>query len=190
MNKHRICTTISAKHWGLLKKYTEIYETQQKTLEAALEKLENGPKQSPLSPEDQLWVRMTEVRKILSIMHRDLFVEFIKTADTERIIDFKINHRMGKHMLEWQCQKPLKKCSLREVMDGLINMGKILNWFDSISYTDNGDYYILKILHNMGINNSKISKALLENLFGEYGVKTEYEVTETSLFIKVFKNTE
>lgn len=40
MSKRRVSTTISIKHWELLKKYTEKYETQQKVLELALESLE------------------------------------------------------------------------------------------------------------------------------------------------------
>jgi hypothetical protein len=47
LNTHRISTTISQKHWELLKKHAEKFETQQKALELALESLENSSKQSP-----------------------------------------------------------------------------------------------------------------------------------------------
>jgi len=47
LKNHRISTTISQKHWELLKKQSEKFETQQKTIEFALESLENSSKQSP-----------------------------------------------------------------------------------------------------------------------------------------------
>ena len=47
LKTHRISTTISQKHWELLKKHTEKFETQQKVLEHALESLENSSKQNP-----------------------------------------------------------------------------------------------------------------------------------------------
>ena len=192
MNKHRIHTTISPKHWELLQKHTEKYETQQKALEAALESLESGPKQNTaLSSEDQLWVsQMVRVRGMISIAHRDLFAEFIKTSDTERIINSMMKLEVSRYVLESYYHKPLKKCSLKEIIEGMVIMGKIVNWFDSIDYIEDRDFYMLRIIQSMGINNSKINRALYEDLFERCGVKTETEMTETSLFIKVFKDTE
>ncbi len=55
MEKHRINTTISAKHWEILKKHAAKNESQQKTLELALESLEDKSKQnSILSSHEQL----------------------------------------------------------------------------------------------------------------------------------------
>ncbi len=46
MKKYRINTTVSSKHYGLLKKHAEKYASQQKTIEHALELLDNNPSQS------------------------------------------------------------------------------------------------------------------------------------------------
>jgi hypothetical protein len=59
LHNHRISTTISQRHWALLQKHAEKYETQQKALELALESLENSAKQSPvLSQEEKLWMSL------------------------------------------------------------------------------------------------------------------------------------
>ncbi len=188
MQKCRVSTTISLKHWQLLKKYTEKLGTQQKALETALEDLESNLKQSASSQEDQAWMRLVCVRKTLSVVQKSLFLEFIKTADPERIVDAIVKLKIPRYAVEWQYEKPLKKCSLKEVMDGVVNTALVVNWLDSINYIDNGSHYLLKMFHSAGINNSIINKAFFENLFEEYGAKIETEISENSLFVKVFKN--
>jgi hypothetical protein len=84
--------------------------------------------------------------------------------------------------------KPIKNCSLKEVLDSLINVGRVVNWFDSIDYIDNNSYYTIEIIHSLGINNSKINKVMFEDLFKEYGVKMESEVTDNGIFMKVYKS--
>ena len=190
MKKYRVSTTISAKHRELLKKYTEKFQTQQKALEVALENMESNLKQPTLSQEDQAWIRMVCIRKSLSIVPKNLFSEYIKTTDTERIIEAIIKLKIPRFTIEWQYEKSLKKCSLKEVIYGIVNAAMVVNWFDSVNCVDNGDYYLLKIFHSAGINNSIISKAFFEILFEEYGAKIKVEISENSLFIQVFKNIE
>jgi hypothetical protein len=87
MNKRRVCTTISAKHWELLKKYTAKYETQQKVLELALESLENNSKHiTALSQEEEHWMRIgREAKSVACLIQKDGLKELLKTADIERI---------------------------------------------------------------------------------------------------------
>ncbi len=42
LHKHRVNTTISEKHWEILKKHTGKFETQQKVLESALQSFEEN----------------------------------------------------------------------------------------------------------------------------------------------------
>ena len=188
MKKYRVSTTISAKHWELLKKYTEKFQTQQKVLEVALENLESNSKQPTLSQEDQAWIRLVCIRKSLSIVPKNLFSEFIKNVDTERIIEAIIKLKIPRFIIEWQYEKPLKKCSLKEVIQGIVNAALVVNWFDSVNYVDNDNHYLIKIFHGLGINNSIINKAFFENLFEEYRAKIGVEISENSLFVRIFKN--
>ena len=187
MGKRRVSTTISTKDWKLLKEYTEKFGTQQKVLEVALENLDKDSTQPTLSQEDQAWIKLAFVRKSLSIVQKNLFLEFIKTANPERMIGVIIELKIPRFAVEWQYQKPLKKCSLKEIMDGIVINFQVANWYDSINYAENSDHYALKIFHSAGINNSIITKAFFEDLFREYGAKIETEMSDNSLFVKVFK---
>lgn len=185
----RLCTTISIKHWELLKKHKEKYGTQQKVLELALENLEKNEKQSPmLSLEDQLWIRMCKELKMICYLHKDLFFELVKTADFERFAEKIIKLKLSEYQVVWYYQKPLKECSLKEVIDGIVITTKMGNWLDTINYTDDDHYYSLKVTHSGGsMNYSKGFKIFFESLFRAYGVKTQSEISENSLFMKVFK---
>lgn len=99
MSKHRVCTTISAKHWELLKKYTAKFETQQKALEAALENLESSSKQNPaISQEDRFWLQMREL-KVLIHIHKDVFLEMVKTADYEKVNKILATYGLAEYMI-------------------------------------------------------------------------------------------
>ncbi len=74
-------------------------------------------------------------------------------------------------------------------MDAVVTAGRVANWFDAMDYRDDGNYYTIRIIHSLGINNSKLSKISLETLFKTYGVKTEGEISEKSIFVEVYKNT-
>jgi len=189
LNKHRINTTISAKHWEILKKHTENFETQQKVLEAALENLEKRSKQEHiLSPEDQYWISAGGEMKSACLVHRDIFEVLIDTANLERIIEVINNQKPTEHLIARYYQKPLKKCSLKEVIDGLIFFIKVGNIPDVINCTDEGNYYILKVVHSLNIKFSKMLETFINSLFEAYGIKIENEISEKVLFIKIYKN--
>ncbi len=189
MIKHRVCTTISEKHWKILEKHTEKFETQQKVLEFALESLENNSKHSTaLSQEEEHWMRIgREVKSVACLIQKDGLKELLKTADIEGIKELATRQKPIEASIEYFGQKHLQECSLKEVIDGAVMCAKISNWFDAIDYTDEDDHYTLIITHSMGINNSKISQILFESVFKTYGVKTESKISERSLFVKVFK---
>lgn len=189
--KNRVCTTISAKHWELLKKHSEKFLTQQKVLEAALESLENNSKQnSALSPADQYWLYAGGEMKAACLVHRDILEVLIDTANLEKIIQVIINQKPGEHLIARYYQKPLKKCSLKEVIDGFIFFIKVGNIPDIVNCTDEGNCYILKIVHSLNIKFSKMLETLINSVFEEYGVKIESEISEKVLLIKIYKNSQ
>lgn len=192
MNKHRINTTISTKHWEILKKHTEKFDTQQKVLEVALERLENGSKQkSAFSPEEDFWIRIRkEYGQNLCVLHKDLVKECFKLGGSERIIKMANEMNLTEMQVLFFCNKPLKECSLREIMEAIVHTFKMVNIFDIIEYKDHGNFYLLNITHilNSGGGNQTPIKLPFEKLFEKYGAKTESEESENNLFMKIYKN--
>ncbi len=192
MEKHRINTTISAKHWEILQKYAAKYETQQRALEAALDGLENDTKKNPsLSPEEQYWMRIG--REIMTtgvgiIIHRELFIALLETEDLDLIEEVIANQKLGEQFGSWYFQKPINKLGLNEVIEGLIFYFKTGHLLNAISYTDYGNRYELNMIHSINIKYSKLIRICVEDIFNEYEVRTESEVYEKSLFVRVYKN--
>lgn len=189
MKKYRISTTISPKYWALLKKHAEDLESQQKVLELALECYDNRSKHIPkLSPEEELWLRIGREVKSACLIQKDALKELLESADIARFGEYIAHEKPVEYVIEYFYQKPLKECSLKEIIDGIVLNTKVSNWFETINYTDDGDHYTLKFTHNLGLNGSKIHKILSESVFNTYGVKIESKVSERSLFMKIFKN--
>jgi hypothetical protein len=188
MKKRRISTTISAKHWDLLEKYTERFETQQKALEYALEYFEDGEHNKVLSLEDKIWWKMKGF-KPMCLLHKDILFELFRTADCESLGRLLITMKAVEYQLLLCYQKPLKDMSLKEVVDGIVVTSRIGNWLESIDYTDDGKYYTIMATHNAKDTNfSRMFMMAFGSVFESYGVKTESIVTEHSLIMKVFKN--
>lgn len=192
MNKHRINTTISAKHWEILKKHTENFETQQKVLEAALERLENGSKQNCALKQSCPFFQeghdgLLEAKKAACIVHKDIMRALIETSDSERFNEAICNYKPFEHLIAHYYQKPFQKCSLKEILDGLIFFNMTGNLVDTIKYTDEGDHYILQVVHSLSYNCSTMLKFIIESVIEAYGVKTESEISEKVIYIKIYK---
>ncbi len=187
--KHRINTTISSKHWEILKKYAAKYETQQKALEAAIDSLESGQKQgSELSRDQKTWMHILGLQTICHIQI-DLMLELFRTADYERLSKLLTTLKLAEYVVVYYYQKPLKKCSLKEIMHGIVVATRWLNLLISIEYVDNGDYYTLIATHRVkNIEYSKTFTLFFDILFESYGAKTEKHCSEHSFFINVYKN--
>ncbi len=189
MNKHRINTTISSKHWEILKKYTAKYETQQKALEVAIDSLENSPKQgSELSRDQKTWMHILGLQTMCHIQI-DLMLELFRTADYERFSKLLTTLKLAEYGVVYYYQKPLKECSLKEIMHGIVVVTRWLNLLISIDCEDNGDYYTLIAVHRMkNVEYSKTFILFFDSLFESYGAKTEKRFSERSFFINVYKN--
>ncbi len=90
-------------------------------------------------------------------------------------------------MISWYYQKPLKKCSLEEVLDGIVFFLEAARIADTVSYVDGGNCYTLKMIHGLDIRTSQMFIIFIGSLFEAYGLKTESEISEKSLFMKIFK---
>ena len=188
MKNHRISTTISQKHWEILKENVEIFETQQKVIELALESLENGSKQSPaLPPEEDYLIRIKQA-KTLCIIERNLFKLLMETGDTEQLQKFFISDKPMEYAIEYTLQKSLKECSLKEVIDGLVMVFGNTGWIDTVDYIDDGNYFTLKVTQGIGSTASKLTAISIENALKTYGVKTESIISPKIIFMKIFKN--
>lgn len=191
MKKYHLHTTLLSKHWELLNKYTEKFGTQQKVLEMALESVEKQLelKTNPaLSQEDEMRMRIVSELKYGCILPRDGLKDLFEIANHERLLELADNPKWLVTSIEFYYKKPFKELSLKEIMDGCKLSARMANWFDSVDYTDDGDHYSLMLSHRLSLNGSEFNKIFIESMFKEYGVKTESEISETNIFIKIYKN--
>jgi hypothetical protein len=120
MNKRRISTNISQKHWELLKKYVEKYGTQQKVLEVALENLDNNSKQSSeFTLEEKVLMDLIR-HKVVCIMGKNILKLLIENTNIEQLQEYFIQHRAIEFGIEYLFQKPLEEISLKEFVYGFV----------------------------------------------------------------------
>jgi len=187
MKKHRVNTTISQKHYALLKKHAEKFGTQQGVLEHALEALESNINQNiELSPEEVLWSRVGKIKSIC-ILGKDLLKMLMETADIKQFQELVNRDKPNEFSIEYYFQKPLKECSLEEVIEGLVINARLVHWLDTVDYIDNGDYYMLNMTHSLNLNSSKYIKISHESVFKTYGVDFNTTISEKTVFMKIFK---
>lgn len=187
LKKYRLSTTISLRHYAMLKRHMQKYETQQKVIETSLENLDNGviPVAS-LSDEEKLWLMVRNLKSVCTIP-RESFKVLLETFDADRYRVYVAEKKPLEYLLEVYYQRPLSECGLGEIVDGLVKLYKISNLVDTIEYSDDGELYTLKMLHDLGLNNSRMLKASNEGLFTSYGAYVNYTVSDRSLFTKIYK---
>jgi hypothetical protein len=188
LKRHRIATTISEKHWELLKKHAEKFETQQKALELALECLESNSKQFPeLTAEQKFWLTCESISSVCCVQKGALKI-LMETVNIERFNGYVTKNRPIECLIEFFLQKSLKECSLKEIIDGLALLFRTSHLFETINCKDNGDYYVLALTHSMGLNNSRLNLATFESLFETYGTYVQSIISENTIFMKIFKD--
>jgi hypothetical protein len=187
LKTHRISTTISQKHWELLKKQAEKYETQQRALELALESLENSSRQIPeLTLEEKYWMRLRRARSLV-IIEKTTFKTLTETANIELLSELFIRNKIMEYTIELYFQKSFEECSLKEVVNGLVVNLKITKLVDTIDYTDCSSHYKLIITHDLGFTFAKMLSTWIDNMFKTYGVRVESIVSVKTIFIKILK---
>lgn len=190
MKKYRLNTTISQKHHAILKKYMETYGTQQSVLEHALESLEDDSKlRLGLPPdEEELWIRLgSEIKDIFTLLQRDITKMLFETANIDQFKELTKNEKPAEFAIEWYYNKPLKECTLQEIIDAIIIKVKIQGGSDTVNCSEHENYYTINITHSLGINSSKILTIMYESVFKSYGVEYESHLSERSVYFKVNK---
>lgn len=191
MKKYRINTIISQKHHAILKEYAEEYGTQKSVLENALESLKNNSNQSIGLPpeEEELWLRLgRELKDILLVFPRDFIKILYETADVEQFTKYIKNERPAEFAVEWYYNKPLKDCTLQEVVTAIIINMKVHGSFDSLIYKEDEISHDINLTHSLGFNASKMLEMMNRSVFDSYGVEFESYCSERSVFFKVFKS--
>jgi hypothetical protein len=184
---HRISTTIPQNHWELLNKYARKFGTQQKVLELALENLDNNSKKiSELTPEEKIWIRLKR-ENVVCVFEKYSFKLLIENANIEPILEYFMQQKLMESSIEYFLWSPLKELSLKEIIDAIISIGKLVNWLDTLDYKDEGNHYLLVITQSSGPNISKLLVTAFESLFKNYGAKAEITFSPMIVFIKVFK---
>jgi hypothetical protein len=188
MNTKRISTTISQKHWDLLKKHVEKYKTQQRVLEVALENLENDSKQSSeLTVEEKAWMRINK-EKTICVIEKNAFQLLIENADVEPLQEYFIKNKIIESRIELIFQKPIKELNLEELIVGIVSAGKLINWIDTAEYTENDMHYSIVMSHSLGQEISKMISDSYRNMFEINGIRAELTSSTKNIFVNVFKN--
>lgn len=189
MKKYRVNTTISQKHHDILKEFSEKYGTQQKTLEHALESLKNNLNHVfELSSDEKLWIRIyREILDINTILPKDLTKKFLENMDVDDFRDYVKNAKPADFAVEWYHNKPLKECTLHEIIEAVILNIKMQSSADTVNFTEKDNCFTITLTHNLGINNSKCLVIMNESVFKSFGANFESDFSERGVFFKVYK---
>ena len=190
LKKYRINTTVSQKHWGILKKQAaEKYKTQQKTLEAALESLEADSKQSTkLSPEEELWMRVgRELKGELVLFQKNSCKLFFDTIDRGRFEKYIADEKPIEFVFEYYYRKPVQECTMQEIVEGVVINTKMSSTPETLNYSDDGDHYTVNFSHALGINFSWLEVKMYESLFKTCGIRAESQYSERKVWFKIYK---
>ena len=188
MKSHRISTTISEKHWVLLHKLVEKYQTQQKTLEVALESLENSSKQSneTLTREQKAWMQIKK-QNTVCVIDKNAFKLLVENANLESLKEYFIKNKFIEARVELIIQRPISELNLEELIIGIVSACQLINWIDVTESTENDIYYSLVMSHSLGQEISKMISESYRNMFITYGIMAEITTSAKTIFIKIFK---
>lgn len=186
--KRRVTTTISEKHYDILKKHAKKYETQQKVLETALDLLEHGAFLNPVpTPLDEMWSRLgRDLKSSTVLLNKPLFEELARSAQEEKIHELLSITKPAEVIVNWYYQKPLKNCNLQEVMAGICLAMETGNWFNAITCLEYDTFFDLNINHSLSLKGSRIFTQYLEDLFEAYGVRVENKISDVNIHMRIF----
>jgi hypothetical protein len=174
------------KHWEILKKHVETHQTQQKVLEHALETLDASCQPGKARPgEGESIPAMDE--KSADLVQKYALMMLLDSIDLDKAREYIARVKPTVYALEYYYHKPLSECSLKEIMDGLVVISRAIGWYDTVDYVDNGDHYLLKLTHSLGLNGSKIARMVNEIMFDAYGARIETIVSEKGVVQTIFK---
>jgi hypothetical protein len=186
--RQRIYTTISKKHYSILKKYEEKYRTQAKTLELALELLNGKPL---LSEEEQIWRIVYKTPRAVTI-NRDLLI---------RLFEVFLERNGGEQELRDLCTKsgylctlflsilgkPVDQANLREAVDALYMLYNFSHFFERVSLREQDNFYELTLTHPGNKFYSMAFKIFTEIILKDLNLKIESRIEEHYLILKIYK---
>lgn len=188
MNKRRISTNISQKHWELLEENSKKYGTQEKVLESALESLVNGSKQNEvaLTQEDKAWLRLKKEKNVC-VVDKNAFKLIIENANVEPLCDYFIKNKIIESRIELIFHKSIKELTVEELVTGIVSAGKLINWLDLVEHTDNVTHYSLVMSHSLGLVISRMISESYRNMLKTCGITAEIKDSTKNIFIKISK---
>jgi len=128
-----------------------------------------------------------EIKDLLMIFNKNTAKMLLETADMERFREYISDQKPLEFTCEWYYNKPLKECSLQELIDGIILGMNVLGPNDTINHTEDDDCHMIIITNNLGINLAKLMIMEFESLLKSYGVKAETHFSKRAVFLKIFK---
>ncbi len=171
-----------------MERYVTKFGTQENVLESALENLENSSKQSKvnLTPEDKAWMRLKKENTIC-IIDKIAFKILIENANTEPLHNYFIQNRVLESRIELVVQKPIMELNLEELVIGIVTACKLVQWMDTVNYSENDIHYSLMLSHSLGPEISKTISESYQNMFKTYGIKAEITNSTKNIFAKIYK---
>jgi hypothetical protein len=183
----RIATNLSAKHWEILENLSKKYTTQRKALEYLLENADKGSAQ--LSKEDEIKLQFSR-NKTMVIIPKVCFRYLMEGKLIEAMQAAVDGTEMA---VEELLRRPFKDCSLKEVIECLMEMSMAYNLITSWKLTDypkekvgergkgmslgsengNDDYdYSLSFYHNEGELYGNVFATVIERCIQKKGAIT------------------
>lgn len=185
MKNYRVNTAISEKHYAILKKHMKEYGTQRSVLEHALEKsLKNY---HTLSREEEIWMQIYQIKPLYIAYAKDYSRMLFNTSHLEDVQKILKNEVPVKFFIEWTYNKPFEDFKLLELIDGILLHMEMFGLSENVSFKDSDDYYTINILHELGINGSKIIQYMNEDILKDFGAKFQSEYTLKNVFFKIYK---
>ncbi len=189
MNKRRISTNISQKHWELLLEYVDKLGTQERVLELALESLRDSSKQNraSLTREEIAWMKLKKEKRVC-VVDKSAFKLLIQKANIESFYEYFIQNKLIESRIELLFQKPIKELNLEELVIGIVSASKLTNWIDTVEYTDNDTHHSVLMSHSLGSEISKVISDSYRNMFNSKSNMVEIAYSTNNIFIKIFKD--
>ncbi len=77
--------------------------------------------------------------KNLCVLHKNLVKEFLKFGGFERMVKMANEMNLLETQVLFFCKKLLKECSLKEIMDGIVQTFKVVNIFEKYGVKTESD---------------------------------------------------
>ncbi len=172
MKKRRISTTISKKHWAILKEKLEKYGSQQKVLEAALDVLDGEGTISKLNPIQRQRMEVLDFPSLAMFPRRT--IKHTLEGHWNRIAEEKV-YELG---LLVTTGRHVDDMGFLELLESFCDLLRTLNFFEDVQIEDKGGTCTIKLLHSEGKVYSDHFAYLNEEFFKEQGMECKTVIAD------------